>query len=123
MRADESGSVTIEFVLWVPVFVLILALTVDISILFMTRANLWAVARDTTRYMATGLYSNDDAEDYAAGIVSRWGEDYTIDASRDGNLVTMEISVAMSDVSPINILSLFSEGNIRVGLSQRIEPR
>lgn len=120
---DETGSVTIEFVLWVPVFVLILAITVDASILFLTQANLWSIARDTTRFMATGLLSDVGAEAYALDRMAAWGANTTIIASRDANLVSLSMSVPISDVSPFNIVGSFTSGNIGIALDQHIEPR
>ena len=38
---DESGATTVEFVLWVPVFMFILMITVDVSLLFLRQSNLW----------------------------------------------------------------------------------
>lgn len=121
---DETGSVTIEFVLWVPVFVLILAITVDATILFMTQANLWSIARDTTRQMATGLFSDAQAEDYALDrMAPSWGGDTEITASRTGTRVKIVMSVPIADVSPFNIVGTFSSGNIGIVLEQHVEPR
>ena len=121
---DESATVTIEFVLWVPVFVLILAITVDASVLFMTQANLWSIARDTTRRMATGaLAEGTDAEDYARSRMAAWGDSTTVTTSINGTYATILFEVPIADVSPFNIVTAFTSGEIVVGLSQYVEPR
>ncbi len=51
---DEKGAVTIEFVLWVPIFVGLFVLVTDASIIYLTHSEMWSVARDTTRRMTTG---------------------------------------------------------------------
>ena len=121
---DETGSVTIEFVLWVPVFVLILAITVDASILFLTQANLWSIARDTTRQMAAGQYpTNASAETAASDRMASWGDNATVTASRDSDFVKLTMTVPIADVSPFNIVGSFTSGNIAIALEQHIEPR
>lgn len=122
---DESAAVTVEFVLWVPVFVLILAITVDASVLFMTQANLWSIARDTTRRMATGALGADgDAEAYARSRMgSGWEASTTVTATVNANYAVITFVVPIADVSPFNIVNAFTSGEITVELAQWIEPR
>ena len=119
---DEDAAITVAFVLWVPVFVLILALTVDATVLFISQANMWSVARDTSRFMAIGLYSTTDAEAYAAAQLPIWGEQSTIVASRNANFVTINLSVPIGEVAPFNISGIFTDGFLVAELSQRVEP-
>ena len=119
---DESGAVTVEFVLWVPVFVLILAITVDATVLFMTQANLWSIARDTTRLMAARYLTDAEAEAYALDRMARWGGDTAIDASHTANYATVSFTVPVASVSPFNIVTAFTSGNLGVSLSQHMEP-
>tara|TARA_R110002049_G_scaffold9146_3_gene47369 strand:+ start:834 stop:1460 length:627 start_codon:yes stop_codon:yes gene_type:complete len=121
--SDTRGAVSVEFVLWVPVFVLILAITVDATILFKTQANLWTVARDAGRQMSTGLYSNSQAEDYAAGQFASWGITGTATASQTNDTVTMQISVPVAAVTPFRIVNAFTDGNIIAVVTQRKEPQ
>jgi len=65
--SDDSGATTVEFVLWVPVFMFILMITVDVSLLFLRQSNLWYVARDAARQAS--LHQFDDF--IAAGYGSR----------------------------------------------------
>ena len=119
---DENAAISVAFVLWVPVFVSILALTVDATVLFISQANMWSVARDTTRFMAAGLYSNADAEEYAAAQLPIWGEQSTIVASRNANFVTINLSVPIGEVAPFNISGIFTDGFLVAELTQRVEP-
>lgn len=52
---DERGSVTIEFVLWVPVITALVALVIDATTIYITYAEMWTVARDTARRMSSAL--------------------------------------------------------------------
>jgi len=119
---DTRGAVTIEFVLWVPVFILILAITVDAAILFKTQANLWTVARDAGRQMSTGLYSNSQAEAYANSQFALWGITGTAVASQTNDNVTMVISVPVAAVTPFHVVNAFTDGTIVASVTQRKEP-
>jgi len=48
----KEGSVTVEFIVWIPVFLIILAFTADACQLYLIQADLWNVARDAARRMS-----------------------------------------------------------------------
>lgn len=62
---DESGSTTAEFVLWVPIFMLILILTADVSMALFRYSNVYYVARHTARQVAIKQWSITEAVSYA----------------------------------------------------------
>ncbi len=77
---DETGAVTIEFVLWVPIFVGLLVFVTDASIIYLTHSEMWSVARDTTRRMTTGeITTAAQARDYAAAHLFLGSRSYVID--------------------------------------------
>lgn len=121
-RKAETGAVSVEFVLWVPVFILILAITVDASILFKTQANMWTVARDVGRQMSTGLYSNTQATTYAQEQFAAWGISGSVNVSQTNDNVSVTVSVPVSAVVPFNIVGAFTDGNIVASVVQRKEP-
>ena len=77
---DEKAAVTVEFVLWVPIFVGLLVFVTDASIIYLTHSEMWSVARDTTRRMTTGeITSREQARDYAAAHLFLGSRTYVID--------------------------------------------
>ena len=92
---DEKGAVTIEFVLWVPIFVGLLVFVTDASIIYLTHSEMWSVARDTARRMSTGEITNRaQARDYAAAHLFLGSRTYVIDPS-DPVLPDMNITIAI----------------------------
>ncbi|MFQ5535702.1 MAG: TadE/TadG family type IV pilus assembly protein [Sphingomonadales bacterium] len=92
---DETGAVTIEFVLWVPVFVSMLVFVTDASIIYLTHSEMWNVARDTTRRMTTGeITSQAEARDYAAAHLFLGQRTYVIDPS-DPKFAEMNVTIAI----------------------------
>lgn len=121
---EESGSVTVEFVLWIPIFIIIMFLVIDVCILFITQANMWAVARDTTRRVATHEFDKATAEAYAVSNAS-WGAlAYTVVVDDVGPEVSTDIQISVSDASLFDLLGAATAigGNIQARVTQRLEP-
>jgi len=92
---DEKGAVTIEFVLWVPIFIGLFVFVTGASIIYLTHSEMWSVARDTTRRMTTGeITTRDEARDYAAAHLFLGSRTYVIDPT-DSALVDMNIAIAI----------------------------
>ncbi len=91
----EKGAVTIEFVLWVPVFVSLLVFVTDASIIYLTHSEMWNVARDTTRRMTTEEFTTvAEARDYAAAHLFLGERTYVVDPDFGGEMnVTIAISL------------------------------
>lgn len=60
LRRDQKGSSSIEFVLWMPVFAVLLMMTVDASFLYMNMTKMENAARDGARRVATGQFNTNE---------------------------------------------------------------
>ena len=93
---DEKGAVTIEFVLWVPIFVGLFVFVTDASIVYLTHSEMWSVARDTTRRMTTGQFtSRAQAADYAASHLFLGNRTYVIDPDFDSADLNVTITIGL----------------------------
>lgn len=129
---DESGATTVEFVLWVPVFMLILMLTVDVSLLFLRQSNMWQVARDTARQVSIGqLTTKAKAEEYAELKGTFGGDTPAADVEIDTTYrwVRVNISVPMREVGVFGIfkvggrvITIGGTGNLVASVTHRLEP-
>jgi Flp pilus assembly protein TadG len=79
---DDRGSQSIEFLLWVPIFVGLLVIVMDASTLYITQTEMENVARDTARRMIKGL-SPDNAKTHAYNAMSLRDAPYTVVATFD----------------------------------------
>jgi Flp pilus assembly protein TadG len=99
---DDRGSQTIEIVLWIPIFVALLVIIIDASMLYLTQTEMWNVARDTARRMTTGVLKTEvDAQVYANEQLNLYRNNsglYSVDASYDP-VVRVVISVGAGDTS------------------------
>ena len=95
---DERGTASLEFVLWVPLYVILLLAVTDASILYLTHTEMWNAARDTARRISVGALTAADAPNRAKEKLLLSGRTYTVAAS-DAGPVIVEISVNVGDAS------------------------
>jgi len=140
--SDDSGATTVEFVLWVPVFMFILMITVDVSLLFLRQSNLWYVARDVARQASLHQFSNFAAKGYAtedaymidvAETLGTFGGDRPSAAGSNidslNQVVQLGLRVPMVDVGIFGILNVGgrainvgNSGDLVAYVTQRLEP-
>ena len=95
----EKGAVTIEFILWVPIFVGLLVFVTDASIIYLTHSEMWSVARDTTRRMTTGQFTTPaQVRDYAAAHLFLGSRTYVIDPDIGGDM-SVTIAIGLGDAT------------------------
>lgn len=98
---DEDGTVAVEFVLWIPIIVALLATAIDAAALYITHTEMTNVARDTARRMVTGVIrSKSEAEAYAVKAMNLRDLNYGVEAIYDkDNTVEVWIGIQFSDMS------------------------
>ncbi len=96
--SDVRGSATLEFILWVPVYVILLVAVTDASILYLTHTEMWNAARVSARSISVGALAVADVPGHAKERLLLGGRTYTVAAS-DTDPVTVQISVNVGDAS------------------------
>src|SRR5215475_9601986 len=109
--AGNEGSVTVEFVIWIPVLLVILAFTADACLMYLVQADMWNVARDTVRRMSTGQITTiADAKTYASGQMLYSTKPYVITptfaATANGDDI-IDITLPVSQASVFGTLASF----------------
>jgi Flp pilus assembly protein TadG len=96
---DDSGSETIQFVVFLPLFAVTLVIVTDASFLYLNHSEMWQVARDTARRMASGqLTSEQEAVGYASSHMAMFDNHYQVSAGYDpDSTMAIQISVPIAD--------------------------
>jgi Flp pilus assembly protein TadG len=59
----DEGTVTVEFMLWLPLIFTIILFTVDVALIYLKQADMWNVARDISRRLSVSdSYTNASAQ-------------------------------------------------------------
>lgn len=125
---DEKGSVTIEFILWIPLIMALVALVIDATTIYVTQTEMWNVARDTARRMVQGM-TEAEAKDYAYATMSLREAPYDIQVNcdKDNNVAQVTISVGVEETTIIGSWSLTNPlkligGDMRANVVMRPHP-
>ena len=120
---NETGAVTIEFVTLVPAFIFMLVFFADVSLIYLTRVEMWNTARDISRRMATGEFTNtDQVLDHAQSHLFLGHRRYTVNASFGGdNMVEVEVPMANAAIFGVWLSPVMGE-TLTVFASMRGEP-
>jgi Flp pilus assembly protein TadG len=120
----SDGSVTVEFVLWLPVFVSVIMLSTDASVMFMRQSNFWNVSRETARIVSRHGLDAGAAEKYAA-INARFG-DYTpavaVTVDTLSSTVTVRITGDSGMMAPFGVLGFAMGDTVTTQVTQTLEP-
>ncbi len=119
---DEDASVTVEFVLWIPVIFLFLFATAQISLLFVAQSNYYRVAQETARLVARHALDTTSAASYAQDQAALFGTNPTANVSMDGSIVNVTLSIPAFDISPFNPLGLEGGFQIEASINHTMEP-
>jgi len=107
--ADESGSASIEAVIWMPVFILLIAIVFDASMIFMNRAHILRAVQDANRAYAVGrLDSTDATEDAIRQGAARFGAAVEVTSSRAGDIIESVVTVPAGSLSAVGLFQPFS---------------
>jgi len=97
--SDQTGAITIEFTTLVPAFCLILVFFIDSSMIYLTRSEMYSVARDTARRMSTEeLTTKQAVRDYIAAHLHLGDRTYVVDPDFEQD-VTVTIGIRLGDAA------------------------
>ncbi len=120
---DESGTATIEFVLWIPVFAVILVAAIDATILYLHHTEMWNVSRDVARRVAVA----DITEAEAAAVVEQelflYADAYFVATSDPTDMdVWIGIQTKVSDASVFGFFEPVLDDYLSAVVTMRREP-
>lgn len=120
---DERGSATIEFVLWVPVFVIILVAATDATTLYLHHTEMWNVSRDIARRVSVGDMSEADAANAVQNEMFLYSDAYTVATSNPTELdVTIMIQTSIADASVFGFFTPVLGRFLTAQVTMRREP-
>lgn len=133
IRRDEDGSISIEFVLWIPIFIILIAIITDLSIVYAVNANMYDVARDTARRWsqdrAAETYPTDQhvIDHVKSELVIGYDQDgvnYDVNPSKDevNDRVTVAIRAKAADVDIFGIMGPIGVEDLFAQVTMRLEP-
>lgn len=124
---QDSGSSTIEFVLWMPIVLLILLLIVDASMLFMSRSHAIRVLQDTNRLYSVGQFTGTTAEritqaqTYALNRLRGLSPSATALTTETNRVVRTQATMETREIAQIGFLGVMIDTQMVVIAEHRVE--
>lgn len=114
---DEDGSYSIEAVIWMPIFAILLALIMNVSVVFFTESQMMRVVQDGNRAFSLGrLTSVAEVEDYVLTTLAYTDADLSVESTVSDGIIRTQLSAPATDLMPLNFLR-DSFSNVRVGFT------
>ena len=123
----ENGAATIEFVLWLPIVVMILLLIVDASMLFMGRTQAIRVLQDTNRLYSVGQFTGSSAEKltkaetYAMKRLRAMSTSATATTTETNRVVRTEATLQTDEIAQVGFLGAMIDVTMVVVAEHRVE--
>ncbi|MFT5304054.1 MAG: hypothetical protein ACI814_004878 [Mariniblastus sp.] len=119
---DLSGSVTIEFVLWVPMIFFFMLLATDASLAFMRQSQMWQVSRETARVVSRYGMDEAAAESFAASGAKFGSYTTSVDVSFVSGDVIVTMAVPSRALAPFGTLGFLMNEKISTRVTHAMEP-
>ena len=113
----EDGSTTIETVIWLPMFMILLGFIINVSMVFFNESQILRVIQDGNRAFSLGrLQDLKEVEDYVLARLAYLDASITIGSEVADGFVTTWLRTPATDLMPVSFMSSVFEG-LDVGVS------
>ena len=124
---DQTGSMTVEGVLWIPAYVFLMVMVADVCFVFYGQANALRLVQDANRAASTGMFTNDtdttnnDTEN-TTGITdfltTRLATNNitpsAIDVTFNNKVITTTLRIPASDLDAVGLFDVLSGVSVSV---------
>lgn len=119
----EGGSATVEVVLWLPFFLLLIALIADASFLFNRQAQMMRAVQDVNRAYAVGRLETPEEVrtaliDFYGSVSPRVQAESELDLNVAGGVIRTTLSIPARDVVSLGLIGNLTNFNLTVSAHQ-----
>ncbi|MCV2869257.1 pilus assembly protein [Defluviimonas sp. WL0002] len=108
LRRDR-GAATIEVILWLPFFLGLFSLMVDLSMIFNNQSRIMRIIQDGNRnYSIRRLTTNAETETYVEGRIASISANANAVTTNAAGLITTTVTVPLADLDLLGIAHVFS---------------
>lgn len=119
---EENGTSTIEFMLMVPLFAVLILLVTDASLLFLRQAVLMNISRDTARIVSRHAMTPAEAKSYAERVANTRASQATAQVTIADGFVTVILSSDSASSAPFGIVKFAVGDKIVARAINMMEP-
>lgn len=96
---EDRGSATVETVIWIPIFVWVLAMIINVSMTVFEKNQAYRIVQNANRILSTGyMQSEAEVEAYIRDRLAHIAPDATVNTTIDNGVVTSNVYYQVSDL-------------------------
>lgn len=119
---DEDGSHTIEAVIWLPIFVIILALIINISVIYNRQAQIIRIVQDANRSYSVGrLTSTNEVRNAVLLAISGVAPNAVATSTETSGVITTRVDIPTTDLMPVDMFKILRSKTVTVTAQQYAE--
>ena len=112
---DDSGGLTVESVLWLPLYAAFFSLIADVSLILNGKSQAQRVIHDVNRLASSGyMVEISDIEDRARASLAHISGQATVTTTMEDNIVTTIATLPASDMQAVGLISAFADLTVSV---------
>lgn len=114
--ARDDAAVSVDAVLWMPVFIFLFALLADVSLILGDQARVLRVVQDTNRAVSIGrIRTSEDAEQYIRDQISDLSPNAEVDTVvDDAGVIHSTVILPVSDLTATRMVNALKGMNVTV---------
>lgn len=121
-RKDTKGTVSVEFALWMPVFMLFILFTADVSLAFTRQSNHQDISHDAARILSRHGMSTAEAILYVKNKARFSGYTPKVEVQVTDSDVTVSIIANANKMAPFGTLSFALGETVVARVKHTLEP-
>lgn len=118
----EGGALTLEGVLWVPVYLVFFALIADTSLIFNGQSQMQRVLQDVNRLASSGYIANTtDAKDRIKASLTHLSPNVVVSTTLSNGIIVSTATIPATDLMAIGLVTAFKNLKITVTAQHLVE--
>ncbi len=119
---SERGAVTVDAVIWIPVFVFILLFISEVSLAFAGETAITQVVEDANRLYASGYFQTAaDTETFIRSQLPKLSSSMTVSITESNKIIKTVITVPLLSITGLNAVQQLSGITVTVSGEQLSE--
>ena len=116
---SEDGSVTVEAMLWIPMFAVFFLSIADVALIFYGQSQMFRVAQDGNRLLSIGrLTDEDETEAYITARMAEIGKPVRVETSISAdNVITTVVKGITGDFDAVGVFGVLT--NVEMAVSSQ----
>jgi|SRR6056297_263922 len=119
---NQDGTATVEAVIWLPIFFVVLFLMVDAAMMFSGQSQALRVVQDANRNMSIGRFrTSAETEAYIEQQLARYSAEVNAVSTVTAGIVTSTVSFPARDLQLSGFFTVFGDLMLSVSADHLIE--